>query len=625
MNLILKHFYTQRQESLINTPLNNTEQNQSSFQAFGPMVSRWLSWQSSMISGIKTGAVFLINDNAEKSLDKLAIWPEKTAENVTKLLIKLASNAISNHDVFTTKITIPSKDKVKIYDAIALPIHHGKEIIGVTVFLQTVHSEEHKKAVYPLLQWGCTWLESNLLATYEEQSQLNPLVTDLSQLSLKKEPLALTAHQACNLLTQRLDCSRVIIGIKKALQINTIALSNQLRFDHRSSDLRKIESAMEESVDQKESISYPTSKNQHHLMTYKHQALATNQEGMGILTIPLFCNGDPIGAIVLMRTKNRPFTDQEIKIIQSAATMLGPIFNLKLHNEQSIKKLLRKNSKTLATKIFGSGHLKFKLSLFTLAFALILLSIIHTPYNIYAKSTLEGAIQQIIVAPQDGFVKSSLARAGDIVNKDQVLLTLEDTELKLEQEVLFGEQAKLNKEYQEELANGQRAKISILLAKILQINAQINLIQEKLNRSQLKAPFTGLVVSGDLSQSIGIPVQKGEQLFEVALMEDYRVALDVDEYDLSKLKLQQTGNLRLLGLPYQKIPIRITRITPLAVGKDGGNFFRVEAALLKIDRSQFKPGMQGIAKIEVGEDRVLWVWTHALMDRLRLWLWSIGL
>jgi multidrug efflux pump subunit AcrA (membrane-fusion protein) len=141
----------------------------------------------------------------------------------------------------------------------------------------------------------------------------------------------------------------------------------------------------------------------------------------------------------------------------------------------------------------------------------------------------------------------------------------------------------------------------------------------------LKAPFSGIVVSGDLSQSLGAPVEKGEQLFVIAPLGNYRVALNVDDHDVSKLQIGQTGSLRLVGLPYDPLPITISRITPVASAKDGGNYFRVEATLADMNDTRLRPGMQGIAKVQVGEESILWVWTHTVIERLRLWLWSIGL
>jgi hypothetical protein len=32
--------------------------------------------------------------------------------------------------------------------------------------------------------------------------------------------------------------------------------------------------------------------------------------------------------------------------------------------------------------------------------------------------------------------------------------------------------------------------------------------------------------------------------------------------------------------------------------------------------------MEGVAKIDAGQRLLIWVWTHHLIDAVRLWLWS---
>jgi hypothetical protein len=34
-----------------------------------------------------------------------------------------------------------------------------------------------------------------------------------------------------------------------------------------------------------------------------------------------------------------------------------------------------------------------------------------------------------------------------------------------------------------------------------------------------------------------------------------------------------------------------------------------------------RPGMQGIAKIEIGHRKRLWIWTRPMVDWLRLFVW----
>lgn len=577
-----------------------------------------------MISEVKIGAVFLKKSSAHDELKMLAAWPENNFESMTEKLYELAEKVINSGDTVPQKITCHLDEKKTICDTITLPLRYENRVIGTVIFLQSIRSEEQKKAISQLFQWGCKWLESTLAATHEEQNKLHPLVNNLVKLSLQDVPVAVSWHHICNLLTKELECKRTALGTVKGLQIHTLALSDQVRFNKRTSQIHKMEAAMEEAVDQKQAILYPKAENMLSSVTHKHHALSEALEDACILTIPLFNNDDPIGAILLLRPRKQPFTEQELKILHHSVELLAPALALNLRNENSLLTLFFQKVKKKVGFIFNMEHLLFKFSILGLMTLLTTLTLLKTEYYTYAKSSLEGAIQQVIVAPQNGFIKSSDVRAGDKVVLGQIMVSLDNRDLTLEHKKLLSEHSKVTKEYREALALRERAKVSIFSAQIAQVDAQLSLIKEKLNRSQLKAPFSGIVVSGDLSQSLGAPVEKGEELFKVSPLGNYRVALSIDDHDISNLKIGQNGSVRLVGLPYDKLPIVISHITPVTAAEHGGNYFRVEATLTDRNDSRLRPGMQGISKVKVGEKSILWVWTHSLIERLRLWFWSIG-
>ena len=82
------------------------------------------------------------------------------------------------------------------------------------------------------------------------------------------------------------------------------------------------------------------------------------------------------------------------------------------------------------------------------------------------------------------------------------------------------------------------------------------------------------------------------------------------------------GQLALSALPGQKLPLVVERVTPISTNEDGSNYFRLEAALEQ-PIAALRPGMEGIAKIDVGRRRLIWIWTHEMLDWLRLRTWSV--
>ena len=98
--------------------------------------------------------------------------------------------------------------------------------------------------------------------------------------------------------------------------------------------------------------------------------------------------------------------------------------------------------------------------------------------------------------------------------------------------------------------------------------------------------------------------------------------LEVDDRDIVRLADGERGELVLSGLPGRALPIEVRRVTPVAVQRDGRNVFTVEAALVGEPPAGLRPGMEGVAKVVVGERSLLWIWTHGLVDALRLALWN---
>lgn len=296
---------------------------------------------------------------------------------------------------------------------------------------------------------------------------------------------------------------------------------------------------------------------------------------------------------------------------------------LKLIDERPLRTKVFEACRGTLQSIAGPENLKLKIA--GLAFCLLMAfgAIFNGDYEISAPASIEGSVSQVIAAPVAGFIKSSEIRAGDRVEKDQLMATLDDRSLKLELKKWQGEANKIGKAYQEALAKKARTELSILRARSDQINAELELVEQRINRTELRAPHAGYVTSGDLTQSIGAPVEIGDVLFEVAPLQDYRVTMEIDERDMAGVKKQNTGKVVIKALPGKPVDIVVDQIVPMAISGDGKTYFRVEGQFDKTS-SELRPGMEGIARINIGERKLLWIWTHKVIDRVRLWFWARG-
>jgi len=249
-------------------------------------------------------------------------------------------------------------------------------------------------------------------------------------------------------------------------------------------------------------------------------------------------------------------------------------------------------------------------------------ALVQADHRVAARTVVEGSVQQASVAPFDGFIARGLARAGDTVKRGQPLAQLDDRDLLLERARYSSEREQLQRKHQVAMAAADRSAMGVFAAQIEQTQAQLALVEQRLARATLVAPFDGVVVSGDLSQLIGTPVETGKVLFEVAPLDGFRVVMQVDDRDIAHLAVGQRGELVLSSLPERRMPLTVRTITSVSSQEDGRNVFRVEAQLGAANAARLRPGMEGIGKVVVGERSLLWIWTHGFFDWLRLAVWN---
>src|SRR5207247_4847278 len=208
-----------------------------------------------------------------------------------------------------------------------------------------------------------------------------------------------------------------------------------------------------------------------------------------------------------------------------------------------------------------------KLALGVAGGVLLFLAIVPAPYRVSAPAHLEGIVQRAVVAPTDGFLTESRARAGDIVTKGQVLGALDASELALERRKSLARREQHARELRAAMAAHDGSKIPALRAQVEQAEAEVALQEELLKRTELVAPFDGIVARGDWTQSLGSPVARGDVLLEVAPLDRYRVLLEVDERDIGDVRPGSQGVLTLSALPRESSSVVVERITPVATSK----------------------------------------------------------
>jgi RND family efflux transporter MFP subunit len=449
------------------------------------------------------------------------------------------------------------------------------------------------------------------------------IALDLLSTTLAQPRFAAAASAFVTELATRLVCDRVSYGVVRGRRVTVRALSHSAHFTNKSSLFRHIQAAMEEALDQRASVVIPEPPADSPRVSLAHEALA-HQFGAGaICSVPLVDAGCVVGVLTLERAADQPFDRSTIDLCESAGALIGPVLEVKRRDDRWLPRKAWDSFLHTLGLLIGPRHMAWKLGTVLLVALAAFLLFAMGDYRVSAKGMLEGAVQQAAVAPYQGYIETAPVRAGDVVRQGQVLLTLQDHDLKLERLKALAQREQFIRERRQALAEREAAKAEILAAQIEQADAQAMLAADKLTRTQIVAPFHGIVVSGDWSQKIGAPIEEGEVLFEIAPLDDYRIVLHVDEHDIAYVREQQHGRLLLTPLPDESFPFQVVKITPVSMAEEGQNMFRVEARLTQPPSERLRPAMEGVGKIDIDRRTWLWIWTHRAVDwvRLKLWAW----
>ncbi len=590
-------------------------------------MQRWLGWQCKKIPGVIRAAVYAVDSSRGQVGDasRGASWPDAVEDPAA--LLTLANAALLRKTSIAKSISTQGENARQI-DCISVPLP-AENPRFVFVVLVGDSAVSQRQALSELIVWGSHWLlEPELHSAEKLQS---PVFASLLNRCAAAENLRHLCHELVGELSRRFNAERVSLGLLDRGRVSVKVISGLAEFDPRMHQVACLRLAMQEAMDLDQSISVETGSNT--LLYSHHRALLGDRRG-AVDTLLLKDAQGALGVLSIEREQaaSAPATATSttpLTAIDQLITAVTPLLRLHQQAERGMAQHLLGSCSATSTRLlthglFGRTGTVARTALYAVAvLALVLLVAVPGDYRITSSATIEGSGKQVLVAPFEGFIRAANARAGDTVEEGAIIAELDTGALQVQQGKWKSELDKLEKSYSQALAAGDRAELSLLKALRDELRAELDLVEQRLQRSVLRAPYPGVLVSGDLHQLLGAPVEAGQALFEISSLDKFRLMLDIDEQAVASVKTGQQGSVRLASLPSVKYDIRLKHLQPVATVVDGKNVFRMEAELLNPDAS-IRPGMTGVAKISAGERSRIWLWTHALVNRLRIWIWSLG-
>ena len=594
-------------------PPNQTDSLASPWSAFATardqaaFCKAWLDLVCVQIGGAQAG-LLLHDPDQTGDFVPAALWPDGTAD--LRYLGPVAERVLMDRRGLVLAGD-GTPERLRHQPAhVGYPIEVDGVVHGVAVLDLGVVTDAQLAMALRQLHWASAWVVDRVRsrALVERDAQIARLsfAADMAAVALQEPGFRRAALAIVNQLAIALHCERVSIGILRGQRIEIEAISNAAIFDRRMSLAQAIVAAMEDVIDHETAIVYPP-RGEDEMMPTAHATLAQTFADVAICSVPLLVDTQIWGVITLERgiASGVAFDEDALARGKAVGALLGPILMLKRDAARPLLERLAAGPRDIAEAVFGPSHPTAKLVFCAALVMAGCLAIADGTYRVTARTFIEASVQRAIVAPFDGHIRASAVRAGDVVEVGQVLGRLDDRDLMLELQQHVAEREQGLRRERQALASGDRGAQAVTAAQIAQIDAAIRLVRYKLDRTTLVAPFDGVVISGDLDQLIGAPVEQGRMLFQVAPLGFYRVMMQIDERDIAAIAPEQQGVLTLMGLPDLQLPVTVRQVTP-------------------VDRTgRLRPGMEGVAKIDAGPRRLLWIWTHGLVDWARLWLWKI--
>ncbi|HEY7089260.1 MAG TPA: HlyD family efflux transporter periplasmic adaptor subunit [Tepidisphaeraceae bacterium] len=452
-------------------------------------------------------------------------------------------------------------------------------------------------------------------------AQSHQHVLQLSTAVATAEGFESSAMNLCNELASRAGAARVSLGWVKGNSIKLKAISHSEQFDKKQELSVQLVKVMEEAWDNDEIVQYEPGGTSTNTVTREAQALSRTQGGETVLSLPLRRKGDVVGVITMEFAPNTQLGQQVATGLAVAVDLLAPQLYDRYQNDRWLITKTGVSIQSLAKETYGPKHTLAKTIVALVIAGLLFVTLYRPMYRVKAPFQFTPIEKRSFSAPFDGaqLVKVNY-EPGQKVEAGKVILEFDTTEAakqlqKAMAELTRAQQAIAKYNDENKIAEKQQA-----IADRDAAQASAELYQYQIERGSITAPYTGIILMGDLTDKVGSVFKEGEVLMEMAKEDSLKAELSVPERDIQDIREGSKGYLATTSLPDDKKPFTVERVVPQGEPKEGGNVFKVYATLDE-SSGQWHPGMEGEARVDVGKKPLIWIWTHRFVEFVRLKLW----
>jgi multidrug efflux pump subunit AcrA (membrane-fusion protein) len=251
---------------------------------------------------------------------------------------------------------------------------------------------------------------------------------------------------------------------------------------------------------------------------------------------------------------------------------------------------------------------------------LLILAVWPVHYRVACTAKVETTRQRLVATPFEATLLKTNVKPGDTVKAGDILLELDGRPLRLEREAIEAEIQQVAKEHDVALATRRVADAQHATLRKQQLSRQFDLLSDRLERLEVTSPIDGVVVSGDLEEFVGSPLERGQTLIEVAPMDKMIIEIEIPEYEIGYVSPGAETRVKLDAIGGKSIRLPLNHVYPRAELRDDQNVF---VGRIEVDNTDttLRPGMRGEATTYGPLRPWIWSWVRGGIERA---LWWVG-
>ena len=316
----------------------------------------------------------------------------------------------------------------------------------------------------------------------------------------------------------------------------------------------------------------------------------------GFYAIPLRDDQGNLGVIALL-ARDAEFLNnmqRETTTILASQTAVA-IRNAQLYQQvplaSFLKPLAEKRQKLMNLPYARWVEIGWKLGL-----AALVLTIIPWKMRVGANANVVPAERRVVSAEMGGVIRGVPVWEGKHVEKGEVLARLDDSEdrIKLAQaqaNFALARRDLSEAEFRRDLTAAGQAR---LRAEMYQ--AEVNLEQERVDKSQLRSPITGIIITPKVEEKAGKMLAAGDPFCELVEQDRIAVELNVPESEVAFVRSDNDVALKLNAFPTSTFAGKVQRVSAQTTSAEGEQFFVVRAVFPN-PGGKIRDGMAGKGKI----------------------------